>query len=231
MNNQSESIKELAAALSKAQGAFDHAKKDVENKFFSSRYADLASCIDAAKKPLADNGLAVIQITNYEGDITWLETKLIHNSGEWICSRTPIKPMKADPQSFGSAMTYMRRYAFCAITGIAAEDDDGNEASSPNKQKDNAEKKDAKAKYVPSDPVRPQKDAYVVPCDILPDGTLDYDEWATILDNKVQAAKDSSELSLINRANAKTLKAMNTDRPDLFIWFGEQYRKKSQSLA
>lgn len=127
---RSESVKEIALALSKAQGQFDHAKKDVKNEFFKSKYADLASVIDAAKKPLSDNGLAVVQVVDAdnEGGI-YLETTLLHSSGEWISGRYPIKPIKTDPQSVGSAITYARRYAFSAMTGIAADDDDGNAAS------------------------------------------------------------------------------------------------------
>lgn len=123
----SPTIAKLSEALSKAQGEFDHAKKDVKNEFFKSKYADLASVIDAAKKPLSNNGLAVIQITEVQdnGDI-FLTTLLTHSSGEWIISKYPIKPMKPDPQGFGSALTYARRYSFSAITGIASEDDDGN---------------------------------------------------------------------------------------------------------
>ena len=137
--SRSESIKELAAALSKAQGAFDHAKKDVKNEFFKSKYADLASVIDAAKKPLSDNGLSVCQIcdTTETGDVI-LETILMHTSGEFISGRYPIRPVKADPQAMGSAITYARRYAFSAITGIAADDDDGNGASQPVKTKTTA---------------------------------------------------------------------------------------------
>jgi len=126
----SQSIKELAAALAKAQGAFEHAKKDLKNDFFKSKYADLASVIDAAKKPLSDNGLSVCQIceTTESGDIR-LETMLMHLSGEFISGSYPIRPIKGDPQAYGSAITYARRYAFSAITGIAADDDDGNQAS------------------------------------------------------------------------------------------------------
>ena len=126
----SESIKELAAALAKAQSMYSHAKKENKNEYFKSNYADLASCIDAAKKPLADNGLSVAQVIDCaDGEGMWLETILLHSSGEWISGKYPIKPSKPDPQSIGSALSYSRRYAFCAITGIAADDDDGNSAS------------------------------------------------------------------------------------------------------
>ena len=126
----SESIKELAAALAKAQGQFIHAKKDADNPFFKSRYATLASVLDAAKQPLSDNGLSVVQvIDSAEGEGMFLETILMHSSGEWMSGKYPIKPVKPDPQSIGSACTYARRYAFSAITGIAADDDDGNSDS------------------------------------------------------------------------------------------------------
>ena len=143
---KSESIKELATALSKAQGEFDHAKKDVDNAYFKSKYADLASCIDAAKKQLAANGLSVIQTTDFEADSVYLETTLMHSSGEWINSRYPIKPIKPDPQSFGSALTYARRYCFCAITGLASDDDDGNAAS----DKKNSTGQAKESKSIPS---------------------------------------------------------------------------------
>ena len=127
--NKSESIGELAAALAKAQGEFKHAKKDVANLFFKSKYADLSSVIDAAKKPLSDNGLAVIQTMAIKESGVVLITTLAHSSGQWIEGSYPISPIKNDPQAYGSACTYARRYCFSAITGIAADDDDGNAAS------------------------------------------------------------------------------------------------------
>lgn len=132
---KSESIKELAMALSKAQGQFNHAKKDTKNEFFRSQYADLASVIDAAKKQLADNGLSVVQVVDMaeSGDVV-LETILMHISGEYISGKYPIRPAKQDPQAVGSAITYARRYAFSAMTGIAADDDDGNAASQSQKE-------------------------------------------------------------------------------------------------
>jgi hypothetical protein len=129
MTTRSESIGELAKALSKAQGAMEHAKKSADNPFFKSKYADLASVLDVARKPLADNGLCVVQGTFIEDSALRLRTDLLHSSGEWIASIYPVKPVKDDPQALGSAITYARRYAFQAMVGIAPEDDDGNEAS------------------------------------------------------------------------------------------------------
>lgn len=129
---QSESIKELAAALAKAQSEIQHAKKAEDNPFFKSKYADLPAVIDAARPFLTKHGLSVSQPTDVDdnGKIL-LVTQLMHSSGEWIRGYYPINPVKNDPQAIGSAVTYARRYAFCAITGVAAtgEDDDGNAAS------------------------------------------------------------------------------------------------------
>ena len=60
----------------------------------------------------------------------------MHESGEWI-EYDPIKmkPVKNDPQSIGSAITYAKRYALSAIFGITSDqDDDGNEATQAKKQ-------------------------------------------------------------------------------------------------
>lgn len=128
---QSEQIDQLATALSKAQGAIKSAAKSKENPFFKSHYADLPAVWDACRDALSKNGLAVIQSPQYEGESVWLETTLVHSSGQWMRSRYPVKPVKNDPQGVGSALTYSRRYALMAMVGVVAddEDDDGNAAS------------------------------------------------------------------------------------------------------
>lgn len=129
--NTSESIKELAAALAKAQATMAGAKKDATNPHFRSKYADLASCWEAAKSALPANGLCVIQTTKQsERDEVIVVTRLAHASGEWIEGELALPVSKADAQGYGSALTYARRYGLCAITGIAPEDDDGNAAAS-----------------------------------------------------------------------------------------------------
>ena len=126
---QSDSIKELATALSKVQGELTYAKKDSANPFFKSRYADLESVWDACRSLLAKNGLSVIQMPgNYFEGRMWLVTRLCHNSGEWIEQEMSVPVTKADPQGAGSALTYMRRYALAAFVGIVQADDDGNTA-------------------------------------------------------------------------------------------------------
>lgn len=140
--NQSESIAKLSEALAKAQGVMEGASKYSNNPFFHSKYADLASVWDACRKPLADNGLSVVQTADFipeHPDMVCIETILCHASGEWIKGRLAVKPVKSDPQGVGSCITYLRRYSLQSIVGIAPEDDDGNAASGkPTKQKTTA---------------------------------------------------------------------------------------------
>lgn len=129
MSNKSENINELAAALSKAQGQIMGAKKDSQNPFFKSNYADLASVWDAIREPLSKNGLAVIQTMEAAvGEETLLHTTLCHSSGQWIRGYLAIKAKDTSPQAQGSAITYARRYALAAIVGVAQIDDDANAA-------------------------------------------------------------------------------------------------------
>lgn len=130
---QTEEIKDLFAALVKVQAGLKHAKKKEDNPFYKSKYAGLPEVIDASRKLLTDNGLAISQSTDYETvDLRpVLITQLTHSSGQWIRGYYPIISTKQDPQALGSALTYARRYAYMAIIGLAAEDedDDGNAAS------------------------------------------------------------------------------------------------------
>lgn len=128
----SESIKEIAIALVDSQNKIRYAIKDSTNPHFKSRYADLGSVIDAIKESLNINGIAFIQTpTESQIGTLALTTRLIHKSGEWI-EDTAICPLsKNDPQGYGSALTYLRRYSLASITGLYQDDDDGNAASIP----------------------------------------------------------------------------------------------------
>lgn len=125
---QSEQINELAAALSKAQAQITGALKDSANPFFKSKYADLASCWDACRKQLTDNGLAVIQTTDVVDGVVFVKTTLAHSSGQWIVGALPVKTKDESPQAQGSGITYARRYALAAIVGLAQIDDDAEAA-------------------------------------------------------------------------------------------------------
>jgi hypothetical protein len=129
---QSESIANLAKALSIVQGKLTYAVKDSANPFFKSKYADLESVWDACRSLLAENNLCVMQFPGkfFDGCMS-LNTILSHASGEWISQEMSVPVTKADAQGAGSALTYMRRYALAAVVGVVQADDDGNAASNP----------------------------------------------------------------------------------------------------
>ena len=124
--NKSESIKELATALAKAQAEIKGAVKDAHNPHFDYNYANLNSVWEAVRGSLTKNGLSIVQVpTETEKGLT-LVTTLFHNSGEWISGEMAIKPTVANPQGIGSALSYARRYSLAAMVGVAQADDDGN---------------------------------------------------------------------------------------------------------
>lgn len=125
-------MKNIAAALVKAQRAFGPALKDKNNPAFRSKYADLGACIDAVQDALNANGIALLQQTREDATGVTVETVLLHESGEsWASGPLHVPAAKQDPQGYGSALTYARRYSLMAACGIAPEDDDGNAASKP----------------------------------------------------------------------------------------------------
>lgn len=133
----SESIKNIAPALLEAQNEITFAVKDAINPHFKNRYADLSAVIDAVKPALNKAKIVFLQSPSPSDDgKLHLTTRLIHASGEWI-EDTAVCPLpKADPQGFGSAMTYLRRYSLASIIGLYQDDDDGESARPTYKKED-----------------------------------------------------------------------------------------------
>lgn len=129
-----ETVNKIAPAFIAAKKAFGPALKDRTNPAFKSKYADLGACLDAVDGALLDNGIAVYQETFEDLTGVTVETVFLHESGETIRSgKLHVPASKQDPQGYGSALTYARRYSLMAACGIAPEDDDGNAASKPAK--------------------------------------------------------------------------------------------------
>lgn len=131
---RSESIAKLSTALAKAQAEFPNIEKKKTAEIrsdkgsYSYKYADLADVIAATRPSLSKNELAVLQIIRHEDGKQILQATLTHSSGEWIQSEIEI-PRWGTPQILGSLLTYLRRYLYTAILGVAAdEDDDGRGA-------------------------------------------------------------------------------------------------------
>lgn len=113
-----------------AQKAFGPALKTHTNPAFRSKYADLSACVEAVIDALNANGIALMQHSHECADGVLVETIFLHESGEQLSAgKLHVPAAKKDPQGYGSALTYARRYSLMAACGIAPEDDDGNAAS------------------------------------------------------------------------------------------------------
>ena len=125
----------LDAALAKAQAKFRAAAKDSVNPHFRSSYADLASIAEACWSALTAEGISVTQwLTHAADDRLHIVTRLAH-SGEFLMAEWSMPVSKQDPQGYGSAATYARRYTLAAAVGVVSDDDDGQAASeAPKKQ-------------------------------------------------------------------------------------------------
>ena len=131
----SESIGKITLALSKASMEFKPIYKSV--KGYNYKYAPLENCYEATKSALSNHELAVIQtISTVFGDIgktpyEVLVTTLAHSSGEYFRSTALISPNTSNKmvnplQNWGIALTYLRRYSYCAILGVTSEDEDSD---------------------------------------------------------------------------------------------------------
>ncbi len=119
----------IASALAAAQAEMGPALKSAENPHFRSKYADLASVMDACLPALNGHGIAVIQPLMENEFGRSVVTRFIHSSGETLECPIPLIVGKNDMQGLGSAITYARRYGLMSLAGIAPEDDDGNAAA------------------------------------------------------------------------------------------------------
>lgn len=125
-------MKHIAAALVKAQKEFGPALKTSTNPHFRTKYADLSACIEAVIDGLNNNGIYLMQLNEEREGGVCIQTVFIHESGEQLTAGSLFVPAaKQDPQGYGSALTYARRYSLMAACGIAPEDNDANSAKAP----------------------------------------------------------------------------------------------------
>lgn len=128
---KSETISELAKALSAFQGEVKQPTKDKSNPFFKSKYVPLENVVESITSIANKHGLSFIQYPMNQDNKVGVVTIILHSSGEYIESE-PIfaTPVKQDAQATGSVITYLKRYSLSAVFGITSdEDDDGNLAS------------------------------------------------------------------------------------------------------
>ncbi len=123
-------VDELAKALCKAQKEIKESKIDAEAKAgtFSYEYSTLTSVWHACKEALHSNGLSIVQMLGVDETGYYLETRLLHISGQYLSGKCPLILQKQDMQGLGSATSYARRYSIAAICGVVQEDDDAQGA-------------------------------------------------------------------------------------------------------
>lgn len=155
----SEAIDEIAGALALAQGAITNAEKDRVNPHLGNKYMTLTSVWDAIRKPLSDNGLSIVQVTEADDDgAVLLLTRLMHASGQYIEATYPVIGMENRgvnaAQAAGSALTYARRYSLTSLIGVVADEDDDAGAATGNRQqaKPQTQAKPAPAANKPAQP-------------------------------------------------------------------------------
>jgi hypothetical protein len=136
VQQSSESVAALAAALAKAQAQLVNPEKSLTATIPTGRagetqrtfrYAPLSSGLEIVRKTLSEQEIAIIQTTAVDAPSRYLNltTMLAHASGQWIASYWPVCPLAdiASPHRMGAALTYARRYALFTLVGIAGEDD------------------------------------------------------------------------------------------------------------
>lgn len=220
--------KNIYAALAAAQMEMGKAIKDSANPAFKSKYADLASVMDACMGALNRNGIAVFQPTIDEDGARYVKTILAHVSGETLECRVPLIVQKNDMQGYGSAVTYARRYGLMGMAGIAPEDDDGNAA--------------AKAAPVVEKPaIRPELQHGEAIRDAWRDSVLDsLPEDATPRQKAEAFAKaiaadfqGKGEKALHNAwaRHAKLIERLQQDHPDLHEMIGDAFDVRLNELT
>lgn len=123
---------EIAKAFIKAQSEMANAVKGTTNPFLKNKYADLNAVREAVIPTLNKYGIAVLQpLVTIDGK-NYVKTLLLHESGQTMESLTEIiYARQNDAQAQGSGITYARRYGLQSLVCIGADDDDGNNASTP----------------------------------------------------------------------------------------------------
>jgi hypothetical protein len=173
-------MKEIASALVKAQKEFGPALKTSTNPHFRNKYAALDACIEAVIDALNNNGIMLMQQTSMCEDGVIVETLFIHESGEMMGGgKLHVPAAKQDPQGYGSALTYAKRYSLQSACGIAPEDDDGEHATKSVQQKQAAPAKPAAKASPPPAKIEGKEGPWQLKVSIEPQG--EFADWASIV--------------------------------------------------
>ncbi len=205
----SDLINELAGALAKAQGAFEAVERNREVEVtmksggkYSFTYATLDAIVDMIREPLSVNGLAYTQGVDGSENGSVVDTLLLHSSGQWLRTATPIRIDGSGAQALGSGITYAKRYALTALLGIVAEeDDDANDADGNQK------------KVTPKEPNRSADN----PNWRGPLGKSELKAKLRELNNDLEAVEDSASFLHLLNTHSALLEQVPADLPDWWL--------------
>lgn len=138
------------AALAAAQGEYgplvrdkkvvqklrDKVTRELTGQSITFWYADMAAVLEATRPALSKHGLSFSQplITAPDGQL-WIVNILAHSGGAMLVTKVPV-PGGDDIKSFGTNLTYLRRYSAGPMLGISAEDDSDENGEPPEDDRD-----------------------------------------------------------------------------------------------
>ena len=126
---------ELFLALLEVQQELSHAKASATNPHFKSQYVPFEALWDYAKEALNERGILIQQISHECEVGACIETVLVGHGETFGTGKMIVRADKPTAQSFGSAVTYAKRYSLSMALGIGADkDDDANNATSGSKR-------------------------------------------------------------------------------------------------
>ncbi|GAA4652045.1 hypothetical protein GCM10023116_43290 [Kistimonas scapharcae] len=224
MSNETDKI---FPAFVKMQAALGNASKSKQGHGY--KYAELSECIDTAKPVLESNGLAVSQMIGQCEQGTTLCTMLVHESGQWMYSEFVMEKSvlqgaagKNPAQCMGSSITYMRRYAYAALLGMAQADDD---AATVGKSYENSQQPRRQPQNQPHQQAPQQEQAQAQQAETITQ------QQAQTLRNAAFLA-NVSDADICKRAHIQSLEQMPlTLLPKVMDWLNKQARDNQAHQA
>lgn len=221
-------MKEIASALVKAQKEFGPALKTSTNPHFRNKYAALDACIEAVIDALNNNGIMLMQQTSLCEDGVIVETLFIHESGEMMGGgKLHVPAAKQDPQGYGSALTYAKRYSLQSACGIAPEDDDGEHATKSVQQKQAAPAKPAAAPAKAPTKVEGKDTPWQLKIAAKPDG--DHGEWSQLVIDatmlQLQQVKTEAQVMEVFKTNRNIYDEVKAGSPNAYEVLMDEFKQ------
>lgn len=245
--NQSPDVSGLMQALAKAQGEIGDVLRDRtvtvqprSGSAYQFKYATLAAIITAIKKPLSMNGIAFTQRLTHSAEFGYyVLTTTLHCGNQYISSETPLILQDGGNQQFGSALTYMKRYALAALVGVAPDEDDDGNIADGNEIKAMQEAINKTAPKVAPDPI--SSGAISVPLgDFTPvqisvpmlkdESGTDWMSWGKSFMELARQAPSKTALAEFEKLNDPALKNMERDAKKMYTNMGVALMKVREEL-